>query len=198
LNTGISGLRVGVASRKGTTRKLHPTRPQVLIASDIQESAYTLFISVSFNPIRLSPFPLGPPLNPPQRPPSHTLIRYIRFRTKLKLVDLQHTKQRARRQRERDLRWACGMRVRIAARERAPERRGADAEGEVPEVVEAEEVRDQRTCFAQARTSTRHWQWCLYSSGPSHRSRDRARRRCPWHVWARGECRLECSCVVLS
>jgi hypothetical protein len=59
--------------------------------------------------------------------PAHwyTLIRFRRLRTKLKLVDLQRTKQHALRQGERDLRRACWAQVRIATSERAPERRGA-------------------------------------------------------------------------
>jgi hypothetical protein len=96
------------------------------MASDIQESAQTLFIYFSFStPIHLSSFPLDPPLDPPQRSPTHTLILLIRLRTQLKLVNLQRTKQRARRQRERDLRRTRGTQVCVTAREHAPERGGA-------------------------------------------------------------------------
>jgi hypothetical protein len=76
-------------------------------------------------PIHLSSVLLNPPLDPPQRPPTHSLIRLIRLHTKFKLIDLQSTKRRARKQRKRDLRRACEARVSVTARERALERRGA-------------------------------------------------------------------------
>jgi hypothetical protein len=75
-------------------------------------------------PTHLSSFPLDPPLDAPQRTPTHALVRLVRLTAKLKLVDLQRAEQRTGWQRERDLRRARGARVRIAARERAPQRRG--------------------------------------------------------------------------
>jgi hypothetical protein len=67
--------------------------------------------------------------------PTHTLIRLIFLSTKLKLVDLQRAMQRARRQLERDLRHASPF-------ANVP-RSVVEKEREVPEVVEAEEPRDQ-------------------------------------------------------
>ena len=95
--------------------------------------APTLFLCFSVlnsNYSNLSSFPLDSPFDPPQRPPTRALIRRIRLRTKLNLIYLQRTKQRARRQCERDLRRARRARVCIAARESAPERRGADRTGD--------------------------------------------------------------------
>jgi hypothetical protein len=89
--------------------------------------------------------------------------------------------------------------VRIAARERTPERRGADAEREVPEVVEAEEARDQRNV---RRAST-----CIHWPQSPAPITLRARRtgaeieldgNVLERICARGECQLECSRVVLS
>src|SRR6266702_1839340 len=98
--------------------------------------------------IHLSAFPLDPPLDAPQRARAHALVRLIRLPTELKLVDLQRAEQRASRQRERDLRSARGAQVRMAARERAPQRRGpARSRGGTggTEVVEAEGASDQHS-----------------------------------------------------